>query len=473
MTFINDNNSREIQQVYLNILHNIKPLPFDRKWNDDNNEETQNTENSYQPDPKQNNYSSAKPSRNYSPSSNNLTPSSSQNNSNSSQISLKKEKKHSNSEQPSSLLFKVTQNGKFVDEIEMNKDGIKSKKSTDYSDRLLAQIEILQSLPEGTIIPSAPSIQVRSFEKQGDKILSEQVLLSTDQQGKITKNTITPSPQKTGTQVINEQLDFIRDKSLAQDLNKLIIDCINKQRHSLSPDLQSVREQEPHNVKWWQQAFQKGGQWLSDFAKEHQHKQVAKKLYYLFSKNAKSGNDRFSENGYTIIRQPLGEQHRYTVFNANNQPVLTFDVNQQKRLSIINNNLTADDSKALMNLGQFKINIHRQEHLQNPALMTRANRVADTLVQMAQQQQQSIRRAGHSYTLAIDLNGDVEISAPGRGVIYHQTRQGDTPIATNLMTEADLTFFERQFSSQQQPSKSSVQTPTSTQTPTPTRSRRR
>lgn len=471
MAFINDTHSREIQQVYLNILHNIKPLPLDWKWNDDDNEEAQNTDNSYQSDSKNNNYSSAKQHQNNSFQSNNLTSSSSHNNPNSShssQISLEKEKKQSNSEQPSSLLFQVTQSGKLVDEIELNQDGIKSKKSTPSSDRLLAQIEILQSLPEGTIIPSAPSIQVQSVKKQRDKRLSRSLLLSTDEQGQITKNTLSPSPQKTGTQVIHEQLSSLGEPSVVQYLENLIETRVNERLNSLSPDLQAQREQEPHHVKWWQQLLQKGGQLLSDFAQEHQPKQVAKNLYYLSSKKVKFGEDRFSENGYTILRQPLGEQHRYTVFNANHQPLLTFDVNQQQRLSIVNNQLSFHDSQALSNLGKYSIDEKRRQTRQNPALITRANRLAAQLVQIAQQQQKPLRKTGRSYTLAVNPNGDVEIWSLKRGVIYHQTHQGDTPIATNLMTEADLTFFERQFqSSQKQSSQSSAQTTT------PTRSRRR
>ena len=468
MAFINDTNSREIQQVYLKILQQIKPLPINWKWDDDEkDEEPQETEDFAQSDQEQYNYLKSKKTRNHSFSSNQLT--SSQNHSNSSQISLDKKKEQTTKDKPDSLLFKVTQNGKFVDEIEFNQDGIKSQKSTSSSERLLAQIEIIQSLPEGTIIPSAPSIQVQSVEKQGDKILSRSILLSTDSQGKITKNTLSPSPQQTGTKVINDQLSLIHDKALAQYLDNLIKTCVKDQLLSVSPHLQSVRGQEPHHVKWWQQLFQKGGQLLLNFAKEHQHKQVAKTLYYLFSKKVKFGTDRFSENGYTIIRQPLGKKHRYTVFNSNNQPVLTFDVNQQKQLSIVNNQLSLDDSKALSNLGKYSINSsQQQQNLPNPALTTRANRVAATFVKMAQQQQQSIRRAGHSYTLAIDPNGDVEISAPGRGVIYHQTLQGNTPIATSLMTETDLTFFESQFQSSSQKSPQS-----SVQTTTTTRSRRR
>lgn len=431
MALINDTHSREIQQVYLNFyqsLVHLNPKNLEGKWHDDENneetqdEESQDTEKSSQSHPEHDNYSQSQQLPNNSSPSNNLTPSSSENNSNSAQISFHKDQGETTSNQPDSLLFQVTKNEKFVDEIELNKDGIKSKKSTSSSERLLAQIEILQSLPEGTIIPTAPSIQVQSVEKQGDKTLSTEILLSTDQQGKITKNTLTPSPQKTGTQVVHEQLSSLSDSSVVQYLENLIETRVNERLNSLSPDLQSQREQDPHNVKWWQQLLQKGGELLSNFAKEHQHQQV----------------------------------------------------NQQQRLSIINNNLSADESKALSNLGKYSIDEKRQQTLQNPALITRANRLAAQLVQIAQQQQKPIRKTGRSYTLAVNPNGDVEISALERGVIYHQTHQGDTPIATSLMTETDLTFFERQFQSyMQQSSQSSVQTPTSTQTTTPTRSRRR
>ncbi len=385
MAFINDTNSREIQQVYLNFYQNLarhKPKTLDCKWNDDDSEETQDEETqdqkkSHRSDPKQNNYSSDKQGQNHSSQSNNLTSSSSQNNpnsSNSSQISLDKKKEQLKSKTTDSLLFQVTQNGKFVDEIELNQDGIKSQQSTDYSERLLAQIEILQSLPEGTIIPTAPSIQVQSVEKQGDKTRERSILLSTDQQGKITKNTLTPSPQKTGTQVIHEQLSSLGDPSVVQYLENLIDNSVNERLNSLYPNLQSQREQDSHNVKWWQQLLQKGRQIFSHFTKEHQHKQVAKKLYYLFSKNVQFGENRFSQNGYTVLRQPKGEQYRYTVFNSNNQPVLAFDVNQQQRLSIVDNQLSLDDSKNLLNLGKYSINSsQQQQNLQNPALMTRAN----------------------------------------------------------------------------------------------------
>ena len=505
MALINDTHSREIQQVYLNFYQNLvrtKPKTIDWKWdnNDENNEEIQETEKSSKSNQSQNNSSPSQPyqdnsfqsqqyENNFSPSQpyqdnsfqsqqyednfsqpNNLTASSSQNHPHSAHLSLDKQDNNTTSNHPESLLFQVTQNGQFIDEIEWHKDGIKSKQSTDASERLLAQIEILQGLPEGTIIPTAPSIQVQSVEKQGNKTLSTEILLSTNQQGKNTKNILDPSPQKTGTQVIHEQLSSLPDNSVVQYLENLIETRVNERLNSLSLNLQSQRKQDPHNVKWWQQLLQKGGQVFSLFKKEHQPLQVAKQLYYLFSKKVNFGENRFSQNGYTVLRQPSREQHRYTVLNSNNQPVLVFDVNQQQRLSIVDNQLSIDDTKALLNIGKSKINYSQkpQQNPQNTALMTRANLVAATLVKMAQQQQQSIRRTGHSYTLAIEPNGDVEISAPGRGIIYHQTLQGNTPIATNLMTETDLTFFERQFqSSQQQSSKSSVQTTT------PTRSRRR
>ncbi|CCQ58398.1 hypothetical protein CWATWH0005_4870 [Crocosphaera watsonii WH 0005] len=521
MALINDTHSKEIQQVYLNFYQNLvrtKPKTLDWKWDnddDENNEEIQETEkssqshqsqdnsspsqqrqnNSSQSQPYQDNFSpsqqhqdNSSPSQQYEDNSfqspqyednfsqpNNLTASSSQNHPHSAHLSLDKQDNNTTSHHPDSLLFKVTQNGQFIDELELHKDGIKSKQSTDASERLLAQIEILQGLPEGTIIPTAPSIQVQSVEKQGDKTLSTEILLSTDKQGKITKNILSPSPQKTGTQVIHEQLSSLPDNSVVQYLENLIETRVNERINSLSPNLQSQREQDPHNVKWWQQFLQKGGQVFSIFKTEHQPLQVAKQLYYLFSKKVNFPENRLSQNGYTVLRQPSGEQHRYTVLNSNNQPILVFDVNQQQRLSIVDNQLSIDDTKALLNIGKSKINYSQkpQQNPQNTALITRANLVAATLVKMAQKQQQSIRRTGHSYTLAIEPNGDVEISAPGRGIIYHQTLQGNTPIATNLMTETDLTFFERQFQSSQQQSSQQQSSKSSVQTTTPTRSRRR
>ena len=358
----------------------------------------------------------------------------------------------------------------LIDEIELTEGGIKSRKSTASSERLLAQIEILQSLPEGTIIPNAPSIRVQAIEKQGDKTVSSQTVLSTDEQGRITKNVLSPSPQKTGTQVINEQLSLLKDPKVVKYLDNLIESRVNQKiNQTVDPaflEAQSQREQEPNNPKWWQQFLKKGGDFFKHWQQQYQQQQVAKKLYYLFTQKVQFGQSRYAQNGYTLVRQPIGQQDRYTVFNANNQPILTFDVGRQKRLSIIDAQLSIDDSKALLNLEKSKTNL-TQNNQTLSLLMTRANNLAAQLVEMAQRQQQSIRRTGDSYTLAIDPNGDVEISAnDGRGVIYHQTLQGNKPNATNLMTEADLTFFERQFPPSQQTSQTPVSTITQNVAPT-------
>ena len=166
MALINDTHSREIQQVYLNFYQNLvrtKPKTLDWKWDDDdeNNEEIQETEKSSKSNQSQNNSSPSQQRQNNSSPSpqyednfsqpNNLTASSSQNNTHSAHLSLDKQDNNTTSNHPDSLLFKVTQNGQFIDELELHKDGIKSKQSTDASERLLAQIEILQGLPEGTM----------------------------------------------------------------------------------------------------------------------------------------------------------------------------------------------------------------------------------------------------------------------------------------------------------------------------------
>ncbi|MEM8778717.1 MAG: hypothetical protein AAGF26_07580 [Cyanobacteria bacterium P01_G01_bin.49] len=119
-----------------------------------------------------------------------------------------------------------------------------------------------------------------------------------------------------------------------------------------------------------------------------------------------------------------------------------------------------DDYQALSNLGKSGASL-TPNHQTNPLLMARANNLAAKFVYLAQIEKQSIRREGDSYILSVDPNGGVEISArDGRGVIYHQTIEGNQPLATNLMTEKDLSFFERQFGSSQPQSLSPVYTAT-------------
>ena len=275
----------------------------------------------------------------------------------------------------SSVVFQATQNEQLIDEIELTKAGIKSQQSTASSERLLTQLEILQSLPEGTSIPTAPSLRLQASEKQGEKTVSTHTVFATNELGTITKNVFSSSAHKKGTQVIHEQLSFLKEPHLVKYLDNLIKPHVAQREkgnihQSLDPALleaQAKRKQQPNNPNFWQQSLAKGGQLAQTWRPQHQPKQTAKKLYYLFSQNVKSGQSRFSQDGYTIVRQPAAHQDRYTVLNSKEQLILTFDVNQQQRLSLIESHLTLEDEKALSRLGNSKANLPQSQQQPQPS----------------------------------------------------------------------------------------------------------
>lgn len=443
MVLIDDTQSKEIQRIYFNLyntlLHHKPLIPHwhigDEASDNENNEENkESTTNSHSP-----------------------------------QISLSKKGKDSSSEDSPSLLFQVFQNQQLIDETEVVEGQLKPRKITSSSERLLGQVEILQSLPEGTAIPTAPSIQVQAQGKRGDNILSTQTILETDEQGKITKNVFT-NPQKSGTQVIREHLSSLEANSVVQYLDELIQ---TRPQAAIDPDLlaaTSQREKARNNPNWWQQWPPNNRQLTQNWQQQYRQKQAAKRLYHQFHQQVTHRQSHYSENGYTLVRQPIGFQQRYTFSNPNNQPILTFEVDSQNRLSIIDSQLSQDDYQTISRFGKNS----SQNNQVNELLRKRANNLADKFVALAQGSMGSIRKTGEQYSFTVDPNGEVEISAlDGRGVIYHRTPPGNQTLANNLMTDEDLTFFERQLPEKQQSSDPQQQPPHTTPKTVARHSRRR
>lgn len=408
MTLINDQQSGQAQQILLRFYEEflrIEPATIDLKRKPEDPEETPRQKNDLQRQEGEQKDESA-----------NATP---------------------------TIEFEVYQNNQLI--YEASSRGNQWQETLE-NPRLLGQIEVLQSLPIGTET-NVKDLQIK---------LNEKTVFSTDEQGKITNNILRPAqerPEKTlsGTEVIHQQLAQLNNKlEKAQSEIAYLKNIVQTQHlqtnNPVLAETAQARQQEPQKPSWWLTS-PLGQQIRQQWQAQHQPRQAARTIHWLFQKNMPKGGQVYQIENYTILYQPEGNSDRYSLRDKQDNELMNFAINQKGNISVEKNSLSRNDYRAIREMRRTD----RQADTVRTEANPRSQQLAEQLQSMAQQQGMSVRRSGEHYNLAVDPDGNIEIAArDGRGVIFQQIAQdGQQYIMSDRLTEQDLNFFEKQLQTPQ------------------------
>ncbi len=416
MTLINDQQSGQAQQILMRFyeeLLRVQPATIDLKRKPEEAEETEETEEKKKKD------------------------SLIQKN----DLKLPEEKPpHENISIPPNIEFEIYQNSQLIYQAKAQRN---QGQAPEENPRLFGQIEVLQSLPVGTET-NIKNLQIK---------VNKKTVLAIDEQGKITNNILRPAQEKTisGTEIISQQLAQLNNKlEKAQSEIAYLKNIIETQpQKTLNPTLAETvqaRQEKPQEPKWWL-TYPLGQQIRQQWQAQHQPRQTARTIHWLFQKNVPKGGQVYQMQDYTILYQPQGNRDSYSLRDKQNNELLSFNLDLKGNLSIDKNNLSRNDDRAIREMRRAD----RQAETVRTEANPRSQQLAGQLQQMAQQQGTSVRRSGQHYNLAVDAEGNIEIAArDGRGVIFQQIAQGGQHyVMSDRLTAQDLNFFEKQLQSSQ------------------------
>ncbi|PSF33448.1 hypothetical protein C7H19_19965 [Aphanothece hegewaldii CCALA 016] len=352
-------------------------------------------------------------------------------------------------------LVRIHQNSKIIYEGQIkNGKGLESEKD---EQRLAAQLEILQSLSEGTVVPMAANMRVEIETQQAEQTLKRDIVFQTDDRGKITTNVANRRQSISGLEVVRQQLSSVENNQQLVAEVAFLRNRLEQMNERIQQQEQTIalieqRKQEPNNPNAWQRLLRSFKASFQQWQQLREEQQAVSTVRDIFRREVYEGGQKYEGKSYTIVRvdQPLEEKEHFSVRDKQGQEVLNFEMSPSGTVQIQASRL---NTEILKDLNQARQSIRQNQpiggafaSLQTQTLNKHAR--TEQLIQrlVTATQGRTVEKEGEHYTLNINSRGETQITAKdGRGLIYARSKQQEDVLIVNRMTSSDLSFFEEQL----------------------------
>lgn len=324
--------------------------------------------------------------------------------------------------------------------------------------RLQAQLEILRSLPEGTVVNTAKNLKVEFENVEGER----KTVFQTDANGLIVTNISQPAPVERGSEIVKQNLmemskenglqaevAFLRESLVrAEERMMTRLEELGKQQTQF---LFLQRKKELNNPNWWQNFLNRPSELLKQWQDSKKQQEAATTIQKIFQRETYEGDRFYEGKSYSIVQlESVGDIKRYSVKDHQEQEIFRFNVSPSGVKEIEIDRLTKEN---LQDLRESRIALQKNQSFtgafsslstQTIAKHARTEQMARGLLALSRNE--GFKAQGEHYDLNIQPNGEIQINAKdGRGTIYSRQRQGNDVMILNRMNSNDLSHFEQQM----------------------------